>query len=400
MCLQINQFSLIIKVFSGSKLGVLIKKLIVIFTIEIFMRKMKKTVLLVILFINFVNGQNYFETGNIGVRSDNFGGISIYSPLMLTRQIDRLSILISRDSLNVFDYMGDAATVTLPHTVSPPEYGDYQISLSIDNSYSGNPPSVQVDISAFGWQHSSYILLRFKITSRESEPFNSYPGLEILPIINNSFGFERVSLDHPNSIISIIKKKYIGIRFLSDRIYSNEIFEWTPGYSKDKDFFKWMSSHKFKSDYTAGKDGSVIVTATESGTLQPNIADSLWIAIATADTLADLYKSIDSASQKIPSIVTKSAGSELAVNEYNLSQNYPNPFNPSTRINFQIKEATQVSLYVYDILGREVAELVNGEYIRGNYSIDFNGTSLANGVYIYRLIAGDFVMSKKMILLK
>ncbi|MHC1736424.1 MAG: T9SS type A sorting domain-containing protein [Ignavibacteriaceae bacterium] len=361
---------------------------------------MKKIVVLVLLFINIIHSQNYFETGNIGVRSDNFGGISVYSPLMLTRQIDRISILVTRDSLNVFDYMGDAATVTLPHTVSPPEYGDYQISLSIDNSYSGNPPSVRVDISAFGWQHSSYILVRFKITSRESESFNSYLGLEVLPIINNSFGFERVSLDHPNSIISIFKKKYVGMRFLSDRIYSNEILEWTPGYSKDKDFYKWMSSHQFKTEYTAGKDGSVIVTSIENGTLQPNMSDSLWIAIATADTLLDLYKSIDSASQRIPHIVTKAPESEIAVNEYNLMQNYPNPFNPVTRINFQIKEATRVSLIVYDILGREVAELVNGEYSRGNYSIDFNGTSVANGVYIYRLIAGEFVMSKKMILIK
>jgi len=361
---------------------------------------MKKTLFFVVIIVKLISGQNYFETGSIGIRSDNFGGISIYSPLMITRQIDRISILVSRDSLNVFDYMGDAASVTLPHKVTLPEFGDHQLSLSVDNSYSNNPPSIQVDVSAFGWVNSSYLLLRFKITSREPEPFNSYIGLEILPIINNSFGYEKVTLNHPNSIISIYKKKYIGIRFLSDRIYSNKINEWTAGYSKDQDYYQWMSSHKFDFEYTAGKDGSVIISSIESRMLQPNIPDSLWIAIATADTLTDLYRSIDSASQRVPQIVTYLPETEIPVSEYNLMQNYPNPFNPVTRIAFQIKEATQVSLVIYDILGREVAELVNGEYSRGSYSVDFNGTSLANGVYLYRLTAGNFVMSRKMLLIK
>lgn len=88
------------------------------------------------------------------------------------------------------------------------------------------------------------------------------------------------------------------------------------------------------------------------------------------------------------------------VKEFSLGQNYPNPFNPSTKIKYQLPKDGFVTLKVYDILGNEVATLVNEEKIAGKYEANFNASSLASGVYIYKIQAGDFVNSKKMILLK
>ena len=85
---------------------------------------------------------------------------------------------------------------------------------------------------------------------------------------------------------------------------------------------------------------------------------------------------------------------------YKLSQNYPNPFNPTTEIKFSIAKPGLVTLKVYDILGREVATLVNRELNTGNFSVRFNASNLASGTYIYHLTAGDVQISKKMILLK
>jgi hypothetical protein len=85
---------------------------------------------------------------------------------------------------------------------------------------------------------------------------------------------------------------------------------------------------------------------------------------------------------------------------YSLSQNYPNPFNPSTKIGFAIAKKSFVSLKVYDLLGKEVAMLVNSEYLSGNYEVAFVGTSLASGIYFYRLQAGLFTETKKLILLR
>lgn len=85
---------------------------------------------------------------------------------------------------------------------------------------------------------------------------------------------------------------------------------------------------------------------------------------------------------------------------FSLSQNYPNPFNPKTVIEFRVANSELVSLKVYDILGREVATLVNERLVAGTYSADFNATALASGVYFYRLEAGKFVEMRKMLLLK
>lgn len=91
---------------------------------------------------------------------------------------------------------------------------------------------------------------------------------------------------------------------------------------------------------------------------------------------------------------------ENVVKDYSLSQNYPNPFNPTTTINYQLPKAGRVSLKVYDVLGKEVATLVNDIKESGRYEVRFDASNLASGVYIYTIRANDYVSSKKMILIK
>ncbi len=90
----------------------------------------------------------------------------------------------------------------------------------------------------------------------------------------------------------------------------------------------------------------------------------------------------------------------LIPEEYSLAQNYPNPFNPSTKIKYGIPERTFVELKIYDILGREVGLLVKEEQDAGYYELNFNAVKLSSGIYLYRLQAGDYIKTKKMILLK
>ena len=85
---------------------------------------------------------------------------------------------------------------------------------------------------------------------------------------------------------------------------------------------------------------------------------------------------------------------------YQLEQNYPNPFNPTTTIKFSISKSSYVTLKVYDILGNEITSLLNENKIAGNYTVEFNAGNLASGIYFYRLQAGSFTQTKKMILLR
>ena len=88
------------------------------------------------------------------------------------------------------------------------------------------------------------------------------------------------------------------------------------------------------------------------------------------------------------------------VQSFELSQNYPNPFNPSTKINYEMPERSLITIKVYDVLGKEIATLVNEEKLSGNYVVEFNGNGLASGIYYYRIMAGNFLQTKKMIYLK
>jgi hypothetical protein len=86
--------------------------------------------------------------------------------------------------------------------------------------------------------------------------------------------------------------------------------------------------------------------------------------------------------------------------KFSLSQNYPNPFNPATMINFSIPVNSFVKLSVYDILGREIQQLVNNDLTPGSYSVDFNATALTSGVYFYTLTTNGFTDTKRMLLVK
>ncbi len=93
-------------------------------------------------------------------------------------------------------------------------------------------------------------------------------------------------------------------------------------------------------------------------------------------------------------------GSGGVVNSFRLSQNYPNPFNPATKIDYKVGQSGPVSIRVYNMLGQEVATVVNENLSAGQYQTTFDGAKLSSGVYIYKMTAGSYTESKKMILMK
>lgn len=98
--------------------------------------------------------------------------------------------------------------------------------------------------------------------------------------------------------------------------------------------------------------------------------------------------------------ITTSVENPGVVSSFNLEQNYPNPFNPSTTIKYSVAERSNIAIKVYDMLGKEVASLVNTVKDAGSYEVDFSAQNLASGMYVYSITAGNFTSSKKMMLLK
>ena len=156
----------------------------------------------------------------------------------------------------------------------------------------------------------------------------------------------------------------------------------------------------------AGTYGDGVFLSTNNGTswsaVNSGLTNTSVFALATSGTnlfagtqgdgvwrrpLSEFVTSVEETGLQLPEI-------------YALAQNYPNPFNPSTTIHYQIPNAGHVMLKVYDMLGREVATLVNQEQEQGRYSAAFDASRLASGVYITRLTAGDYTKTLKMVLMK
>ena len=127
-----------------------------------------------------------------------------------------------------------------------------------------------------------------------------------------------------------------------------------------------------------------------------------WTGMETVTFTAtdpDLLSDSDDASFEVLMTGVIRRDSELPLT-FNLEQNHPNPFNPETSISFDIAKDCRVTLNIYDISGRLVSQLINSEMTAGRYIQTFSGADLTSGLYLYRLNAGDYSMTRKMILVK
>lgn len=153
-----------------------------------------------------------------------------------------------------------------------------------------------------------------------------------------------------------------------------------------------------------------------NGPFKLQIGDTAEVVVALAaamgndnlESISLLKKVALSADSSYKALVNNLSENTTSLSNYNnkqilkfsLEQNYPNPFNPTTKISYHIPKNEYVSLKVYDILGKEVAILVNKNQNSGNYNVNFDASSLPSGIYFYKLQAGNYIDTKKMLLMK
>jgi hypothetical protein len=153
-----------------------------------------------------------------------------------------------------------------------------------------------------------------------------------------------------------------------------------------------------------GFNGCVYLS-TDKGTTWTDVNSGLLNT--TVNTLAVsegyLFAGADGSSvwrRPLSDMITSVGSEALFPVEFILEQNYPNPFNPSTKVRYSVPNSSQVTLKIFNTLGEEIAILINEEKPAGTYELTWNAENLPSGIYFYRIQAGSFVQTKKMILMK
>jgi hypothetical protein len=165
---------------------------------------------------------------------------------------------------------------------------------------------------------------------------------------------------------------------------------------------KWDCISGGTAQSTAGPGDMLSAISSGPFTLNPGAVKSIGFALIGGGTLAALQINTDAAKAKwniITGFISDDPGGRIPTS-FSLAQNYPNPFNPATTVNYEIQYPGLVTLKVFDVLGREVAALVNEFLQPGRRSAQFNGGSLSSGVYYYRLQSGSSMATRKMVLQK
>jgi hypothetical protein len=370
------------------------------------MRKQLQFTLILISFLFILTevgmAQASFNTGNVLFDIDEYGMIQVFTfsgPDTLY-QIDRASILVAGNPDEVYDYYNDLDIIDPATLVGSPALSDYEIAGTFNNDYSGLPPNIILGENVYGWNGEDCALIKFDVINNESSVLPTVVGLDIIQDIDNTWENDVIYFNTDNKILYNYENTYVGIKILSEPTEAISIFDWYNGYrDNDTGYYNWLTGGISTDTLVTGIDGGVGIMGTGSQTLQPQGMRTVYMAIAVGTNESNMLANMDLAEGHYGTI-TDVNQTKLNVPDYQLNQNYPNPFNPSTIISFSVPQLERVTLDVYNLLGQKVTSVVNKEFEAGSYNVQFDAGNLAAGIYFYTLKAGNFVSTKKMMLLK
>jgi hypothetical protein len=356
--------------------------------------------------INEVPAQS-FQTGEIAIVLSDYGRVRVVKDSVAgVRQIDRSSFLAGVNQNNVFSYKLSAESEEPMLNVENPAISDFEIAGSINNTYDtlGQSPDFLVKHNAYGWMGTGYALVKFTVINREAAALTTVLGMEMISQLDGSYGLETVEYLPDTKIISSYRlptSTYVGYRLLSHPMPTLRSFEWYAGYNDvNSDLFGWLTYNMIDTLYDSGGDGAVTVFASDEVTIAPGDSAIMWVGISIGDDEAGMVSNMNLAVARYNTIADLKEVSSAVPTGYGLSQNYPNPFNPSTTIQFMIPKSEFVSVKLFDVLGNEVAVLLNQDINAGTYTLEFKSTNLPSGIYFYQLVTGSYSETKKMNLLK
>lgn len=289
-----------------------------------------------------------------------------------------------------------------------------------DNGAGGSRIGIEVSFSSYAFTSlpdEDYVIMKYKIkNTNASDISNFYAGIFGDWDIGASGALNRAAWDASNQLGYIWRtdnnpSTYAGMALLSSNnpsywaIDNEQNISGNPwniydGFT-DAEKFQSLTSGIGRADAggTTGRDVSNIIG---SGPYSIPAGQEIEIvfALVAGDNLADLQANTAAAKLKYNTVLGIVNYNSEIPNNYFLSQNYPNPFNPSTVIKFSITQPGLTSLKIYNMLGKEVADLVNSNLQTGSYDVEWNASGFGSGVYFYRIQSGNFIETKRMLLLK
>ncbi|MEJ5306591.1 MAG: S8 family serine peptidase [Ignavibacteria bacterium] len=293
-------------------------------------------------------------------------------------------------------------------------------SLSIfnDDGAGANKIGVKVILNSYEYSSNPYtdfVILHYKfINTTSTQITNFYAGLFFdWDLINNSGLDDVAKWDAVNKMGYVYNQPgttpyYVGSALLSHNNYHFRAILNAGGdggwgiYDGFTDTEKWEAISGGVSKTQAGAGDVSFVVSGGPYTINPNDTLNVAFAVLAGNNLSHLQSNLSYAKQKWSQIITGIDEDETMVYDYELYQNFPNPFNPETRIKYSVKERSFVQIKLFDMMGREVATLVNEFKDTGLYEVklDAGNLGLSSGIYFYQMKAGEFTAIKKMIYLK
>jgi subtilisin family serine protease len=381
--------------------------------------------------ISAVGNPNYAtQTGNdisLTITSDgNLGFNDYYNNLQGTgfhygdgpNYMFEGSLMLANSSYRVIDQVRDSLQqkekvsflnvqpfkINIPGSIS-----DIQGSTVFNDNVAANKLGVNVKLQSYSFidpADKNYIILRYTITNTSAAAIsNLYAGLFIdWDMIEGSGANDLTSYDSTGNFGYVHHQgaspdTTIGIGLLSANNYGfYAVLNSTFGYT---DHEKWTALSSGLTNTSAGPADIANVTSSGPYNIPAGSSIDVAFAIAADINLPNLRTAFANARTKYNNIITSVKDNINPVPyKFELAQNYPNPFNPSTIIKFSVPSESHVNLKIYDMLGREVRTLLNEEKTPGTYSINFIAGNLPSGVYLYKLTAGNYTDTKKLVLIK
>jgi serine protease len=277
-----------------------------------------------------------------------------------------------------------------------------------DNGAGASKIGVTVDAGSYvfssNYQDSSSVILRYKITNNNASPINNmFVGIMSAYQPNGSFNTNVSNYDATTKMgytyNNASSNLYLGTALLSDQTPGFKAFSMVDMFNGFTPQEKWDALSNGIVNTTLGPSPNCYVISAGPINLAAGESTIIGFAIVKGNDLNDLIANRNAAHSHWASVGINQVSQTIPEN-YELMQNYPNPFNPATKITFALPKKDFVKLSVYDILGRQVASLVNEELNAGTFEYNFNGAALSSGMYFYRLETPGFVQTRKMLLVK